>query len=179
MADPTAPDPLGCLNSRAAAEVPTCGEPDSAHCESCGTCPGNCVCPPASPWTKGDRVHVTYDAVYYAEPSLKPDQYALVVLPGTNLDDNVLITNRFRVPLTAMTRLGDAAPRDEEPLALALDAYAQHAGGTGWKTFSGRVPQHVADNAYECVAAGAAPLLAEIRRLTAEVETLKHSKETS
>ncbi len=104
----TAPDPLvECLNSRAAAEVPTCGEPDSAHCESCGTCPDACACPLASPWTKGDRVRITFEAVYYAEPSIKPDRYALVVLPGTNLDDNPLILDRFRVPLDAMTQLDE------------------------------------------------------------------------
>lgn len=40
----TAPDPLECLNSRAAAERTTCGEPGSAHCEGCTMCPGACTC---------------------------------------------------------------------------------------------------------------------------------------
>lgn len=42
----TAPDPLECLNSRAASERTTCGEPDSAHCQDCEMCPGACTCPP-------------------------------------------------------------------------------------------------------------------------------------
>lgn len=109
----TDPDPLECLNSRAAAGIPLCGEPDSAHCEKCQACPDTCGHPPANPWTKGDRVRVTFDAVYYAEPSIKPDRYALVVLPGTNLDGNPLILDRFRVPLTAMTRL-DTAPAETD-----------------------------------------------------------------
>jgi len=73
---------------------------------------------------------------------------------------------------------GKLTALDEAMLALALDAYAQHAGGADWKAFCDRVPQHVADNAYECTLAAATPLLGEIRRLTAEVENLKHSKET-
>lgn len=48
----TAPDPLVCLNSRAASEGPTCGEPDSAHCEGgCEMCPGACTCPKPAPYT--------------------------------------------------------------------------------------------------------------------------------
>jgi hypothetical protein len=62
---------------------------------------------------------------------------------------------------------------DEQHLATALDAYARHAGATDWDTFADRVPQHVADNAYECVLAGAEPLLAEIRRLTTEADRLR------
>lgn len=42
----TAPDPLECLNSRAAAGPNTCGEPASAHCTSCGACSNPCACPP-------------------------------------------------------------------------------------------------------------------------------------
>lgn len=57
---------------------------------------------------------------------------------------------------------------DKSMLTLALDAYAQHAGGANWKAFTDTVPQHVADNAYECTYAAVAPLLAEIRRLTNE-----------
>jgi uncharacterized small protein (DUF1192 family) len=45
----TAPDPLGCLNSRAAAERTTCGEPDSAHCDDCAMCPGACTCHKPTP----------------------------------------------------------------------------------------------------------------------------------
>jgi hypothetical protein len=40
----TAPDPLECLNARAAAGRPTCDEPASAHCEACQSCPGTCIC---------------------------------------------------------------------------------------------------------------------------------------
>lgn len=43
-------------------------------------------------------------------------------------------------------------PLDESMLALALDAYAKHAGGSDWKTFTDRVPQHVADNAARVLA---------------------------
>lgn len=37
-------DPLECLNSRARTEGTTCGEPDSAHCEKCQSCPNACGC---------------------------------------------------------------------------------------------------------------------------------------
>jgi hypothetical protein len=40
----TAPDPLECLNSRAASERTTCGEPDSKHCVKCQACPNTCAC---------------------------------------------------------------------------------------------------------------------------------------
>lgn len=104
----TVPDPLECMAVRAAHDESLCREPESAHCKDCELCPGQCICPPATEWEKGDRVRVTFDAVYLAEPSIKPDQYALVVLPGTDLDGNVLLMDRFRVPLTAMTRLDEA-----------------------------------------------------------------------
>jgi len=57
-------------------------------------------------------------------------------------------------------------PLDKAMLTSALDAYAQHVGATDWKALTDVVPQHVADNAYECTAAAVDPLLAEIRRLT-------------
>ncbi len=101
-------DPVECMESRAFKGISLCGEPDSTHCPGCELCPGNCACPPATKWKKGDRVSVTFEAVYYAEPSIKPDRYALVVLPGTNLDTNPLILDRFRVPLTAMTLVDPA-----------------------------------------------------------------------
>lgn len=45
----TAPDPLECLNSRAAAGQPTCGEPESAHCVGgCEMCPDACTCKPTT-----------------------------------------------------------------------------------------------------------------------------------
>lgn len=45
----TAPDPLVCLNSRAAGGDTTCGEPESAHCENgCEMCPGTCTCKPSA-----------------------------------------------------------------------------------------------------------------------------------
>lgn len=45
-----APDPLECLNSRAAASEPTCGEPESAHCvDGCEMCPGACTCHKPTP----------------------------------------------------------------------------------------------------------------------------------
>lgn len=41
----TAPDPLECLNSRAAGGPTKCGEPESAHCvDGCEMCPGACTC---------------------------------------------------------------------------------------------------------------------------------------
>lgn len=102
-----APDPLECMAVRAAHDESLCGEPDSAHCPRCQLCRSStsCACPSATTWKKGDRVRITYDAVYLTEPSIKPDKYALVVLPGTDLDGNVLLMDRFRVPLTAMTPL--------------------------------------------------------------------------
>lgn len=102
----TAPDPLVCINTRAAGAAPTC-EPNRGHCVRCQMCKHACTC-------------------------------------------------------RQLTEL------DKTMLATALDAYSQHAGGTDWETFTNRVPQHVADNAFECVLAGAEPLLAEIRRLTNE-----------
>lgn len=101
----TAPDPLECLALRTVLDERLCTALESEHCERCQLCPGNCACTPATEWKQGDRVRITFDAVYLTEPSIKPDQYALVVLPGTDLDGNVLLMNRFRVPLTAMTRL--------------------------------------------------------------------------
>jgi hypothetical protein len=109
----TAPDPLKCMAIRAAHDESLCNEPESAHCPDCELCPGMCACPPATTWKKGDRVRITFDAIYYAEPSIKPDRYALVVLPGTDLDGNPLILDRFRVPLDAMARL-DTAPAETD-----------------------------------------------------------------
>jgi hypothetical protein len=64
----TAPDPLECLNSRAAAERTTCGEPDSAHCEKCQSCPNACSCNTAwrytftiTPLTDTEAQHVIND----------------------------------------------------------------------------------------------------------------------
>jgi hypothetical protein len=65
-------------------------------------------------------------------------------------------------------------PLDKALLASALDAYAQHVGATNWKAFTDVVPQHVADNAYECTYAAVTPLLAEIRRLTASPDPARY-----
>jgi hypothetical protein len=105
---PTPRDPLACLNSRAAAERPLCGEPDSAHCEKCQSCPGTCVCSPARKWRRGDRVRVTFDAVIFGEPRLNAETHALVVLPSTDLD-NAPILGRYRVPVDALTSQADHA----------------------------------------------------------------------
>ena len=101
----TGPDPLECLALRTVLDERLCTALESDHCEKCGLCPG-CACPQTE-WKKGDRVRIAFDAVYLIEPSIKPDRYALVVLPGTDLDGNVLLMDRFRVPLEAMTRLDD------------------------------------------------------------------------
>jgi hypothetical protein len=103
----TAPDPLECLALRTVLNERLCTALESEHCETCQLCPGSCACTPATDWTKGDRVRVTFDAVFLTQPSIKGDRYALVVLPGTDLDGNVLLMDRFRVPLTAMTRHDD------------------------------------------------------------------------
>jgi hypothetical protein len=95
---------LECLALRLANDESLCGEPESEHCETCRLCAGACN-HPSDEWKKGDRVRITFDAVVLGPPSIKPDVYALVVLPGTDLDGNVLLMDRFRVPLTAMTRL--------------------------------------------------------------------------
>lgn len=42
----TAPDPLVCANLLAAGQEPDCGEPRTAHCNSCFGCPNACACPP-------------------------------------------------------------------------------------------------------------------------------------
>lgn len=54
MTDPNPNDPLVCLNTRMVGEQPTCGEPESAHCQGCLMCPGlgNCVCRNNSPADK-------------------------------------------------------------------------------------------------------------------------------
>ena len=100
----TAPDPLECLALRTVLNERLCTALESEHCVKCQMCPGACDHRPVE-WKKGDRVRVTFEAIYLTEPSIKPDKYALVVLPGTDLDGNVLLMDRFRVPLTAMTRL--------------------------------------------------------------------------
>jgi hypothetical protein len=104
----TAPDPLVCLNSRAAAERPLCGEPDSAHCPRCQSCPGTCACSPARKWRRGDHVRVTFDAVILGEPSINANTHMLVVLPGTD-PDNAPILGRYRVPVDALTSQADHA----------------------------------------------------------------------
>jgi hypothetical protein len=93
----TAPDPLVCLNSRAASHKTTCGEPASAHCSDCLMCPGACGCP-------------------------KPN------------------------------------PFDQAWLKSALESYAKHHGAREWQ-----VPEEERAG----IAAAIAPLLVEIRRLTA------------
>lgn len=114
----TAPDPLQCLNSRAAADQSTCGEPESAHCEGCEMCPGACTC---------------------HRPT----------------------------------------PLDNETLHAALDAFARHGGATNWEALVDVVSHTTAESYRADIAAAIAPLQARIRRLTAKVENLKHSKETS
>ncbi|GHH57535.1 hypothetical protein [Lentzea cavernae] len=101
----TAPDPLECLALRAGHDQRLCTALESEHCETCQLCPGHCACHQlADHLPKGTRVRVTFDAVVLGPPNVKPDQYALVVLPGTNLDSGLLM-DRFRVPLDAITAL--------------------------------------------------------------------------
>lgn len=126
MTVPDPNDPLVCINTRLAGGEPTCNTLESDHCEGCRMCPGlgNCTCATPSPWKKGDRVRITFDAVYLTEPSIKPDKYALVVLPGTDLDGNVLQMDRFRVPHGAISGQDTSG-------AIDPDAGQPYSGMTG------------------------------------------------
>jgi hypothetical protein len=44
MTTPDPDDPLVCINTRLAGGGPTCGEPESAHCDGCRMCKHGCTC---------------------------------------------------------------------------------------------------------------------------------------
>jgi hypothetical protein len=73
----------------------------------------------------------------------------------------------------------NASPLDKHWLAAGLQAFAEHHGATSWPAMCDVISHFTAEHHRANVAAAIAPAVAEIRRLTAEVENLKHSKETS
>ena len=76
--------------------------------------------------------------------------------------------------------LGNCTCRQSDPwLATALDSFAHNHGAHNWAALNDVVSHNTADTYRDGIAAAIAPLQAEIRRLTAKVENLKHSKETS
>jgi hypothetical protein len=76
----TAPDPLECLNSRAAAGRPTCNEPDSDHCESCLSCPRTCACRDTTVGLTGTQILLRSDLRQAAL-----DGYSVVFEPSRKL----------------------------------------------------------------------------------------------
>lgn len=71
------------------------------------------------------------------------------------------------------------ATLDDTMLALALDAFARNGSHPSWQALDRVISRSCAESYRSDIGAAIAPLLAEIHRLTTEVDNLKHSKETS